>query len=205
MGQKNLRGKNIGATKRSTGHYFLEGFLSHYGLTLTDINLHDVNAADLENQLEMGQLDAITSWEPHIFNAEQSIGKDNLTMMISPTPFRKDFYFTSKKSYAKQNSNSLKQFLSALIDAEEYIRNNSEEAKIIIAERLNADLTIINRIWENFTFEISLEQSILVNLEDEAVWAIKLLKSNKEIPNYLDFIDIKPLSDVKPYGVNIIH
>jgi len=76
-----LKGKKIGATKRSTGHYFLEGFLSHYGYDLNDVDLKDINASHLKDKLESGEVSAITSWEPHISNAEKTIGKDNLPLI----------------------------------------------------------------------------------------------------------------------------
>lgn len=201
---EDLKGKKIGATKRSTGHYFLEGFLTHYGYDLSDVELLDINASELEHKLETGEVSAITSWEPHIGNAEKTMGKDNLTLMISPTPFRKDFYFTTQKSYAKNHSDNLQQFLKALVDAEKFIQNNSQESQQIVANRLNTSLDLIKKIWNTFTFEISLEQSIMVNLDDEAVWAEKLSATRQQIPDYFDFIDKQPLSKVKPHGVNLI-
>jgi len=202
---EDLKGKKIGATKRSTGHYFLEGFLNHYNYNLGDVTLVDINASQLKSKLEIGELDAITTWEPHITNAEKSMGKDKLTLLISPTPFRKDFFFTAHKSYAKKHPKRLERFLSALVEAEEYIAENPEESQKIIAQRLGVKLDLVKNIWSNFTFEITLEQSILVNLENEAIWATAFFKEAKEVPNYLDFIDVKPLSKVKPHGVNLIY
>jgi len=202
---EDLKGKKIGATVRSTGHYFLEGFLNHYNYNLQDITLIDVNASQLKSKLESGELDAITSWEPHISNAEKSLGKEKLTLLISPTPFRKDFFFTAHKDYAKKHSDRLERFLSALIDAEDYISENPEDAQIIISQRLGVKLDLIKKIWKSFTFDVSLEQSILVNLENEALWATAFFKNTKTVPNYLDFIDIKPLSKVKPHSVNLIY
>jgi NitT/TauT family transport system substrate-binding protein len=202
---QDLKGKKIGATQRSTGHYFLEGFLNHYGYSLNDIELLDINAATLKNKLESGEVDAITSWEPHISNAEKSIGKEKLTLLISPTPFRKDFFFTANKRYAKLHLAEIQRFLLALIDAEDYISNHPEDAQLIIAQKLHVAPEVIKKIWKTFTFEITLEQSILVNLENEAIWAKGLSNDYKEIPNYLEFIDVKPLSKIKPHGVNLIH
>ena len=202
---KDLKGKKIGATKRSTGHYFLEGFLTHYGYDLNDVELNDINASELKEKLASGEVSAITSWEPHIGHAEKVIGKKNLTLMISPTPFRKDFYFTTRKTFANKNSAHLERFLKALMEAEEFIKSNPEESRRIIANRLKADPVLINKIWDTFTFEISLEQSIIVNLEGEAVWAKKLSDTNLVIPNYVDFIDTGPLIKVKPHAVNLIY
>lgn len=89
---EDLKGKKVGATLRSTGHYFLEGFLSNHEMNLKDIKLHDVNAAKLKNKLISGELDAITSWEPHIYNTKKVLDESKLTLLLSPTPFRKDFF-----------------------------------------------------------------------------------------------------------------
>jgi len=202
---EDLKGKKIGATKRSTGHYFLEGFLAHYHYDLNDISLQDINASELGKKLEAGDVSAITSWEPHISKAEAALGKDNLTLMISPTPFRKDFFFTTLKSYSKKHGQQLEQFLKALVEAENFIHDNPAESQAIISKRLNTDPELIKRIWDTFTFEISLEHSIMVNLEDEAIWAAKLSSKIIEIPNYFDFIDKQPLTNVKPHDVNLIY
>lgn len=202
---KDLIGKKVGATKRSTGHYFLESFLSHYDILLKDIDLKDVNASQLKTKFLSGELDAITSWEPHIHDAKTAMSKDSLTLLISPTPFRKDFYFTTSRSYAKEKSLHVRQFLKAVIEAEDYIKQNPNEAQEIISTRLKSELALIKRIWHSFNFEISLEQSILVNLENEAIWAKELTENNGTIPNYLNYIYIEPLRAVKPFGVNIIH
>jgi len=202
---RDLIGKKIGVTKRSTGHYFLEGYLAHFGLTLNDVVLHDINASELQKKLFSKEMDAITSWEPHIDNAFQQFGEEQLTLLVSPTPFRKDFYFTSRPEYVSDSNESVQRFLTALVDAEKFIKDNPKISQDIVAQKLGKSTDFIKNIWNVFTFEITLEQSILVNLENEAIWAANLSGEKKQVPNYLDYIDIKPLLKVKPLGVNIIH
>jgi NitT/TauT family transport system substrate-binding protein len=75
-----------------------------------------------------------------------------------------------------------------------------------VAERLNLDREVMNALWDDFVFEISLEPSLLVTLEDEARWAIKnRLTDATEVPNYLDYIYFDALEAVKPTVVGIIH
>ena len=60
-------------------------------------------------------------------------------------------------------------------------------------------------VWDEFNFRLVLDQSIIVSLEDEARWAIREeLVDKEEVPNYLDFIYINALEDVKPEAVTII-
>lgn len=201
---KDLKNKKVGATLRSTGHYFLEGFLSNHGMSLNDIQLHDVNAAELKEKLISGELDAITSWEPHIYNTKKVLDDSQLTLLISPLPFRKDFFFTVNKSYAVTHKEYVSRFLKAVIKAEEYIHLNPTRAQEITAEKIKTDLVIVKSIWHAFNFEISLEQSILVGLENEAKWAIDIGFTKKQAPNYLNFIHYNGLHDLKPEAVNII-
>lgn len=202
---KDLKGKKIGATLRSTGHYFLEGFLSNHDMNLNDINLHDVNAAKLKGKLISGELDAITSWEPHIYNTKKVLDESKLTLLLSPIPFRKDFFFTVNKTYAEKNKEHISRFLRAVLKAEKYIAKNQAEAQKITAEKISADPIIVKNIWDAFIFEITLEQSILVGLEDEAKWAIDIGYTKKAAPNYLDFIHYESLQNIKPEAVNILH
>jgi len=202
---KDLRGKKVGATLRSTGHYFLEGFLSNHHMTLKDINLYDVNAAKLKEALISGELDAITSWEPHIYNTKKVLDESKLTLLLSPIPFRKDFFFTVNKSYAIKNKEHVSRFLTAVLKAEKYIHEHPTEAQQITAEKIHADPVIVKNIWDSFIFEITLEQSILVGLEDEAQWAIDIGYTKKSAPNYLDYIYIDSLHKLKHEAVNIIH
>lgn len=201
---KDLKGKKVGATLRSTGHYFLEGFLSNHNMTLKDIKLHDVNAAKLKDKLISGELDAITSWEPHIYNTKKILDKSKLTLLLSPIPFRKDFFFTVNKSYVKTNKEQVTRFLKAVLKAEKYIKENPAEAQTITAEKIGADPVIVKNIWDAFIFEITLDQSILVGLEDEARWAIDIGYTKKTAPNYLDFIHYQSLLALKSEAVNII-
>lgn len=200
-----LKGKKVGATLRSTGHYFLEGFLANYDMSLEDVELYDVNAAKLKDKLISGELDAITSWEPHIYNTKKVLDDTQLTMLVSPVPFRKDFFFTVNKSYAKQNKEQVDRFLKAVLRAEAHIKNNPAPAQEIVAKRVGADLELVKNIWRAFIFEITLEQSIIVALEDEAQWAIDIGVEKKPMPNYLKFIDYRSLNDIKPETVNLFH
>ena len=202
---RDLQGKSVGTTLRSTGHYFLQGFLTHYGLSVSDVELVDTNAADLPNSLVEGGVDAITTWEPHIFNTTKRMGQDDVVLLTSPTPFRKDFYFVVRSSYARDHQATIQKFLKALFNAEQYIRSNPQQAQDIAAERIGADTDLVRSIWKKFTFSISLDQSILVALEDEARWAKESGYTDKNVPNYLDFIYLDAMKVARPSSVTIIH
>ena len=105
----------------------------------------------------------------------------------------------------KINQDNVDRFLRAVLRAETYIKSNRANAQEIVANRIGADPFIVRSIWDAFIFEITLDQSILVGLEDEAKWAIDIGAFKKSAPNYLNFIDFSSLRDQKPEAVNIFH
>ena len=93
----------------------------------------------------------------------------------------------------------------ALVEAEKFMRQNPAEAQQIVADVSGMDREALQRQWPDNTFRVTLDQSLLLALEDESRWAIKggLTKETK-VPNYLDFIYLDGLASVKPKAVKIL-
>jgi NitT/TauT family transport system substrate-binding protein len=183
-----LIGKKVGITKGSTGHFFLGLFLAHNDLELSEVETIDLEATDLPQALVEEQVDAISTWEPHILNAKSLLG-EKVLLLPSEGIFREDFYFVPNRNFMENNPEILKSFLKAIEKGEEFIQKNREESIDIVCERLKLDKELTASIWSDFNFELMLDQTILITLEDEARWAIREgLIDKKEIPNYLDFI-----------------
>jgi len=119
--------------------------------------------------------------------------------------YREDFYFVANKNLVKNSPETLKTFLKAIAKGQKFIRENEEESINLVSQRLKLDKEFTALIWGEFRFQLMLDQTILVSLEDEARWAMKeRLTDKKEVPNYLDFIYVDALEQVKPETVTII-
>jgi NitT/TauT family transport system substrate-binding protein len=60
-------------------------------------------------------------------------------------------------------------------------------------------------IWRENQFSLSLDQSLITAIENEARWMIKnKLTAEKSMPNFPDFISEDALKAIKPNAVNII-
>ena len=96
--------------------------------------------------------------------------------------------------------------LLALVKAEEYVRARPADAKKIVAEFSRIDKMIVDGVWPDEIFDVTLDQSLLLAMEDESQWAIKnRLVSQTKMPNYLDFIYRNGLESVEPKAVRILH
>ncbi|MEE9594876.1 MAG: hypothetical protein V3V92_05695, partial [Candidatus Hydrothermarchaeales archaeon] len=60
--------------------------------------------------------------------------------------------------------------------------------------------------WPKQEYAVKLPQAMLILFEDQARWRIKNNLTDKtRVPNYLDYIYLDALEEVKPGAVTIIH
>jgi len=52
---------------------------------------------------------------------------------------------------------------------------------------------------------VSLDQDIVTLMEDEAKWLLKQKGEHRDIPNYLKYIEWRPLEKIKPDAIGLIH
>jgi NitT/TauT family transport system substrate-binding protein len=70
---------------------------------------------------------------------------------------------------------------------------------------MNFDDAYLEIIWQRYQFSVSLDQSLITAMEDEARWMIKNnLTRERTIPDFAKCIYIDGLKSAKPDSVNII-
>lgn len=201
---RDLKGKKIGMTQGSTGHYFLYVFLLHNRIGFSEVEIVNLKTLELASALNDGIVDAISTWEPHVSNAKKLLGA-NATILKSKDIYREDFYFVPNRNFLKNNPQALEKFLRAIQRAGDFMQKNREEAIGIVSRRLKIDRGLAAAVWPDFDFGLFLDQTILITLEDESRWAVKNNLTDKTaLPNYLDFIDTNILKKVAPDKVTII-
>jgi NitT/TauT family transport system substrate-binding protein len=92
--------------------------------------------------------------------------------------------------------------LRAVISAERFIIEKPAEAQQIVASHLRVDKAVVAAAWNDFYFRIALDQSLLVNLENQARWAIRnKLVTGTEVPNFMGSLYPEALKAVRPDSV----
>ncbi|GBE05826.1 MAG TPA: transporter substrate-binding domain-containing protein [Nitrospirae bacterium] len=202
---QDLTGKKIATTRGTTAHFFMDVFFVFNGMDPSAIEVYDLKPKEMVRAIVNGDVDSIFAWEPNISKAQNILG-DNAVFLPANVGYMATFNLVSKNDFIENNPELIKRVLRALSKAEKFIKENRDESVDIIAQHLNADHGKINTLWDMYEFRLSLSQSLLITMEDEARWAIKNNLTDKtEVPNYLDFIYIDALEEVRPEAVSIIH
>ncbi len=197
-----LKGKKIGVTKKSSAESDLGKFLLYNGLSIDDVELVDLKPSGIVKAVINGDVDAGVTWDPNVYTIKEELGDNAVSWSVV-----EDFYFVliTKEDWIKNNPAAAERFIKSVLEAEDYIKDNSEEAKEFAKNRFNYESDYIDYSWPNQEFAVVLEQAMLIAFEDQARWRIKQgLTDATEVPNYLYYIYMDALEEVKPEAIGII-
>lgn len=199
-----LRGKSVAVPKNTQAEFFLGRYLTLNGMNWTDVTIHYLAPADLVQSVVSGQSDAAIIWEPNVYTIEQQLGKNSTTF---PAQSGQRFYWLTytRPDVIRNRPDVLIRYFLALDETGRYIYQNEDEAKTIIKNRVSLPEGYVDSLWKKNQYILSLDQSLIIAMEDESRWMISNnLTDKKEVPNYLDYISSKSLRTVSPVSVNII-
>lgn len=198
-----LKGKNIGVTLGTAGHFFADSFLIARGIDRNNVNIIDMKPDAMFEELSKGKVDAVSVWNPTLKSLGKNLGNKAITF-YDETIYTETFCVAAGQEYVKKNPEAIKKFLRALIKAELFVKQNEKEARNLVAEFLKMDKALLDETWDIFSFKVTLDQAMLVDLEDQTRWALKnKLTAGTSMPNYLDYIYVDGLHSVKPEAVRI--
>lgn len=199
-----LQGKKIGLTVGTTGDFFANSFLLVHGIARGQVTVVDLKPDEMAAALTSGRVDAVSTWNPTLMQLQKALGHKG-RIFFDETVYTEAFSIAADQDFVKKNPETIKKVLRALIKAEHFVKQHPAESRRLVADFIKTDQAVLDETWGVFSFRVMLDQSLLVNLEDQTRWAMKnRLTAHRTMPNYLDFIYADGLQAVKPEAVRII-
>lgn len=199
-----LKGKRIGITRGTVGEYYLGQFLTFNKLPLQDVTLVNMPQANLVQAAAQGKVDAAVLFEPNAYLATKALGSNAVRWSVQSGQSIYSLLY-STGDFTRQQPQVIRRYLQATLMAETFISQHPARARQIIAGQLGYTQAYIDYIWPRFTFSMSLDEGLLINMNDEARWAIENhVTTAAAPPNYFNLIYFNGLQAVKPEGITII-
>ena len=199
-----LKGKRIGVPRQTITEFYLGRMLELNGLGIKQVIIVDAKASDPHGTITGGDVDAVVTWEPYVTEIRRRMGNE---VIIRSVQSGQVSYWSvvSTPGWINLHANLVRQFLKSLAQAEVYVSHHPNEAKSTVKKRLKYDDAYMAAIWPEHQFSLSLDQSLITAMEDEARWMIKNnLTTEKKVPDFVNYIYIDALQAIKPEAVNII-
>lgn len=197
-----LKGRRVGVTAGSTGHYVLASLLASSGTPESEVVLVDLKPEALAPAFAKGRVDAVATWEPYLSIAREGV-EGAITFPSDPL-FRATLDLTSRRELVNERPESLRRLMRALVAAERFSAERPAEARAMFARVGGQSPETVARGWPSFSLRVSLDQSLLDLVDSEARWArfAGLAPAGASF-NALDLLAPEALESVRPDAVAI--
>lgn len=200
-----LKGKRIGVTLATSGHFTLDAYLNRQRLAAQDVQLRNYPPDGLMGAIERNEVDAVAGWEPFLETIATKLGT-NALRFSGEDVYDSIYNLVAKSSYVQQRPDTVVRLLRALDEGGRYCRAHPSEASAFLVALTPARKAAVLQSWRTLHFGLELDQGLILALEDQARWAVKRkLTAQQDIPNFLDYIYMDGLNTVHPTDVSIIH
>ena len=199
-----LAGKRIGLPRNTISEFYLGRFLDLHGLSIDDVTLLDMNLSEAVGSIKKGAVDAVVTFPPFYDAIKSALGTGAVEWSAQSGQLLYGV-LACRKDWIARNPDLLVRLLKAIEQANLYMAQHPKEAKAIVQKRLHLDAGYVDRIWQRNVFSLSLDQSLITAMEDEARWMISNgLTSERQVPDFLNYVYPDGLKKVKPEVVSII-
>ena len=179
-----LKDKTIGVNFGSNSQFYLGRFLELNNINQNQVNLVNINPLQPLTVLVNDTADAVVTLQPFLSQTQNLFA--NRTVIWSVQADQPSFYEAiCIQSYASAHPDTLVRFLKALSQAETFGADHPDQAMAIVAKNLNYTSSYTATVWPDYQFSLSLDQTLVIAMKDEAQWMINNHLTNQtQVPNF---------------------
>ena len=195
---KDLQGKRLGVRVGSLSEFFAEKFLAKHGLSRQDVQIQDVSGPAMLTALPQKEVDAISVWQPLVFNISRALGPEE-AIVFGDTTQRGTINIAGSSAWLGDHQEESRALLRALRKAEQFVRSHPTEAQTIIAEQIGLDPETLKIVWGGTDFRLSLDaENLTREIAEQGIWLTQTQEAQKgkAVPDYRTFIDSKPFQSM---------
>ncbi|MBC3875416.1 NrtA/SsuA/CpmA family ABC transporter substrate-binding protein [Undibacterium sp. LX15W] len=199
-----LKGKKIGVTLRTDGHYVFSTMLARHHISLDQVQIENVVPEKMMDALLRGEVDAVSTWEPWLKDFSRALDKNGIEFRTIGD-FVLNYNLAGRSEWIANNQNIVQGLLRAIIKAKDDVDENPQEAFTLIARLMNIERSVFDTVGPNYRYVVHLDQNLLFMMKDQARWAIENKFSDAAMtPDFLKSIDARALIAVHPDAVKLV-
>lgn len=137
-----MRGKKVGVLMGSTAEYFAKLYLASGNIDPKEVDLINLQGAEMVTGIVRGDIDAFVLWEPFGARAAQA-SSDVQVLTTGEAYFLEWLANSTTAAYAKSNPAELQAYIRGMNAASKWITENRAEASQVVAKYLKLDLALV--------------------------------------------------------------
>ena len=199
-----LRGKKIGVPRNTIGEFYLGRFLELNGLSMREVSIVDVQPAHFMDAAMNGSVDAVVAFEP--YSSEMRARQAGTMVAWSVQSSQPGYGIVAARSdWIRKHPQIVVRFLRSLAQADDYMVHHPRAGRDNFQRHAHYSDAVMATCWPEYTISLSLDESLIAAMEDEARWSIRNNRTRgKAVPDFRKSLYLDGLRTVKPDAVNVI-
>ncbi|MEJ0071386.1 MAG: ABC transporter substrate-binding protein [Pseudomonadota bacterium] len=153
-----LKGKRLGVATATGSEEFWLAVVEAKKLNPSDYTIVRVDAPEMIAGLERNDLDAYSAWEPWVTRGTHMVADSRIIQGPEGILSHRVFVYMNK-SWIEGNPGPAKAFLTALVEATDFIGSHPDEAAGQVAKALQLDRALTAELMPKLRFDIRLDQN----------------------------------------------
>jgi len=202
-----LKGKRIGVLEKATSEFFLGRFLTMNDISLNEVEIVYLKPSEIVEQLRNGKIDGGQTWDPNVCRIREALKHSEVTWDREHGQWKpvETFVLITTEPWLREHREAALRLIRSLVDAEDYVRANPEKTRLFITEKFGLSEKYTQHVVREIEFKVELSQALILAMEDKTRWAIQnMMIPTDRVPNYLDYIDMSILGEIRPDAISII-
>lgn len=199
-----LAGRRVGVTKGTAADFYLHVSMVMSFMETGSIEQVDIEADKVADALLTAQVDAVSTWAPHTLALHESLGDDAMVVETADI-YRMTWNLVSSRELVTERPETVVALLRALRNAEDFILDHPAEARSTVVRTTGTDAALLEEQWDRYQVKMTLDQGLVVSLEDQARWALESSgQMRTSPPEMMRFLYTDALQAVSPGAVRLV-
>jgi len=199
-----LRGKVIGYTKGTSGHFYLDSYCMVNRIDLGGLRLINLAPVELRKALLDGSVDAVSTWNPHVSFLTETLG-DRATVFQDETIYTELVCLVARPEFIRDHPGQAKVLLEGLFPAMDILATSPDEARDLVAAYCQVSPALVGLPFARRDLKVRLDQALVLGLENECRWFLDSgTVRRQELPDVLRYLHLPALLEVRPQAVQVI-
>jgi NitT/TauT family transport system substrate-binding protein len=201
---EDLRGKRIGVALGTSAEFYLHVCLVNSLIRSKEVQIVDLPADKVPQALLDGTVDAASLWPPYTLTLQRELGANGLALEArDPELCSVAVSLVASREFIRGHPERVERFLKAIFQASPFINAHPREACALSAPHVGLPDSLLEMSWNEYSFDLVLDQGLILSLEDQARWLTEKKHSGAPLPDFLKYIYPAALRAVQPEAVRI--
>ena len=186
-----LAGKRLAFTPATQGDLFVHRLFKKNNMDLATVQVQKLQPKAIAPALASGAIDAASTWEPFLYACMRTLGT-NAIIFRDPNAHVGYMHLAGRTVWVKQNPDAVKAALRAFRKAELFASAHPEEAQVLVAKLINADVKEVKDTWQYHQLQLTLDAGELINaikVCGEMIQSGDPEYASKTLPDYTAYVD----------------